>query len=121
MIQIENEKNSYIAIVSIVVFLGGFICFYPTFDRNEKMMGAPQSSPNGMFEVRRYRVRTVSSMLRPARGSDDDEGYVRLYEKKSGKMMEEAFCSSLNAIRIVWNDGSVGFSGPEGVVWKLPK
>lgn len=90
-------------------------------ERKESVMGSPSVSPDGRYEVRCYRVRTISSMFRPARGPDEGDGYVRLYDRKTGAMMEEAFCSSIHATLVFWNEDSVGFTGSDGVVWNFPE
>ncbi len=120
-------SHKFLRAVIVILVIGGGLIGLNRGLRHERllgppeMLGTPDSSPDGKFEVRCDRVKTLSSLFRPARGSDDDEGYVRLYEKDSGEMIEEAFCGNLNAIAISWNDNSVGFSGPDGMVWKLPR
>jgi len=84
---------------------------------------SPDWSPNGQYYIQRYRVVTISGFIpsTPGNGSDNIEGYVRLFDKE-GNCLEEVFISYLvREMRPVWHGNKVyAVSELDDKPWILP-
>jgi hypothetical protein len=79
-------------------------------------------SPDGRYEIRCFRVSNLRQFLpvTPGNGSDNAEGFVKLCDRRSGKVLESVFLSNLKAREPFWNSTEVLFLGDDGFIWKLP-
>lgn len=84
---------------------------------------SPFWSPNGQYYIQRYQVLTISGFTpsMPGSGSDNIEGYVRLFDK-NGNCLEEIFISYLaREMHIVWDENKVyPVSELDDAPWILP-
>ncbi len=86
-----------------------------------KEWSAPDVSPDGRFEIRYFRVSTLRQLLpvTPGNGSDNAEGFVKLYDRRSGKALESVYLTNLNARAIFWHSTEVLIQGEDAPTWKL--
>jgi len=81
----------------------------------------PSISPDGQYEIRLFQCFSYSSFrfTTPGNGSDNVDGLIRLYDRKSGRLLREAFRPRLSSRESFWSKNEVYFLGDDGFIWSL--
>ena len=87
-----------------------------------KPWNVPETSPGGLYEIRMFSVEPFFPRLAftsPGSGSDHVDGYIRLYDRRTGKLLESAYRTGLVRYEMFWSDDQVFSFGPEEIFWKF--
>ena len=103
----------------VAILLAGFGVFgvNSLIYQQAELWEAPDVSPDGRFEIRYYRAWTFRSWFT---GASSNEGYARLYDRRSGKCLQSVWLDALDAALPLWLDGEVIPPANNAPVWKLP-
>jgi len=115
------KKAPYV-IAAVIAVIGASVVRYVTYT-SAKPWSAPSASPDKRFEIRYYSTFSPRRFLptSPGSGSDNIDGLIRLYDAKTGKLLNEAFRTHLSGYEALWSDDHVMFLGDDGFIWPLPK
>lgn len=78
----------------------------------------PSVGPDGRYEVRYFRCFSYSAFrpTMPGGGSDNADGLIRLYDRQSGRLLQEVYRPHLTARQAFWSKDEVLFLGDDGWV-----
>lgn len=116
----STRRYRTIAVAGCLALLAGVFFMLP---RGEPW-GEPMKSPDGRFELRFLRVRPIFKFRRsfPGQGSDDIEGYVILYDLRTGREVSRCYQTGMSSEGITWSNDAVSSIGvgDQGFWMKLP-
>lgn len=83
--------------------------------------GSPDLSPNRRYYSQKYRTISLNSFFpaMPGQGSDNDEGYIRIYAA-DGTLIGERFIAFFRDVKTIWAGDKVYFTGGDAEFVNLP-
>lgn len=105
-----KKKSVVVLIFSICLGIGGLL-IVNNFSYSEEPYQAKMWSPNREYYLQKYKtVNLIQLPSMPGQGSDEIDGYIRIYDK-TDKLIHERFYSFIRDTEPIWSGNSVVLLG----------